>query len=139
MCIPLAVSFSGTLATTKAQLNSTSGMPPLGQPSFCLKVTSSLVLFLFTTQDDLTVKRHVCTQPCFSCSLYGSLSVLNAVLPFSLVIPLITYILATGATLAVATAPQLHTGWNQLTNAVMKPGVCLKHWFVQHNELYECG
>lgn len=128
MCIPLAVSFSGTLATTKAQLNSTSVMPPLGQPSFCLKVTSSLVLFLFTTQDDLTVKRHV--QPCFSCSLYGSLSVLNAVLPFSLVIPLITYILATGATLAVATAPQLHTGWNQLTNAVMKP---------EHNELYECG
>lgn len=50
------------------------------------------------------------------CSLYGSPSVLNAVLPFSLVIPLITYILATKATLAVATAPQLHTGWIQLTS-----------------------
>lgn len=61
-------------------------MPLLEQPSFCLKVTSSLVLFLFTTQDDLTVKR--CLQPAvyLVCSLYGSLSVLNAVLPFSLVI-----------------------------------------------------
>lgn len=57
----ISVSFSGTLETTTAQLNSTSGMPLLGQPSFCLKVTSSLVLFLFKTQDDLTVKR--CLQP----------------------------------------------------------------------------
>lgn len=66
-------------------------MPLLGQPSFCLKLTSSLVLFffLFTTQDDLTVKRIVCTQPSISCALlYSSLSVLDAVLPSSLVIPL---------------------------------------------------
>lgn len=76
--LPLAVSFSGTLATTKkAQLDSTSDMPLLGQPSFCLKLTSSLVLFfffLFTTQDDLTVKRIVCTQPSVFCALYTAVS-----------------------------------------------------------------
>lgn len=58
------------ITNNKVQINSTSGMPLQGQPSFCLKVTSSLVLFLFTTQDDLTVKRPVCTQLCFSYALY---------------------------------------------------------------------
>lgn len=66
------LSFSGTSATTKeTQLDRTSGMMPLlGQPSFCLKLTSSLVLFSFlffvlsTAQDDLTVKKKKkCLHP----------------------------------------------------------------------------
>lgn len=89
--LPLAVSFSGTLATTKkAQLDSTSGMPLLGQPSFCLKLTSSLVLFFsFHNPRWLNCKKN-CLHPavCLLCSLYSSLYVLDAVLPFSLVIPL---------------------------------------------------
>lgn len=91
------------ISNNKAHLNSTSGMPLLGQPSFCLKVTSSLVLFLFQTQDDLTVKR--CLLPAvFSCGLYTAvfLSLILSCL-FSLVIPRllidVTYLVATRATL----------------------------------------
>lgn len=117
MCIPLAVSFSGTLATTKAQLNSTSGMPLLGQPSFCLKVTSSLVLFPFKTQDDLTVKRRLHPAVYLLWSLYSSLSVIDSFLPFFLVIPCslidltdISSLQGPRFTAAGSPASQLHTG-----------------------------
>ena len=66
----ISMSFSGTLETTIAQLNSTSGMPLLGQPSFCLKVTSSLVLFLFQNPRWLNCKKMFAANCCSSCGLY---------------------------------------------------------------------
>lgn len=63
-------------------------MPLLGQqPSFCLKITSSLVLFLFQIQGDLTVQKkmlHLASSLLWY--LYSSLSISDSVLPFFLVI-----------------------------------------------------
>lgn len=91
--------------------NSIAPLP--GQPSFCLKVTSSLALALFKTQDDLSVKRCLC-----SCTLSTETSVwfchAFSILSFH-VVKLTEYLPATRA-IVHCSESELKAGWRNLTS-----------------------